>query len=176
MGKDKDRVIRAEDLPYRPCVGIMVLNKQGLVWAGRRIAEGNSEYDGSPQLWQMPQGGIDAGEKPRDAAYRELWEETGIASAELIAVTDDWWNYDFPARGARVDKLYPFRGQRQRWAAFRLAGSEDEITLAAAHTEEPPEFLEWRWRPLTELPAVAPPHRRQQYARVLEAFGHIGPA
>ena len=72
--------VKAEDLPYRPCVGIMVLNKEGLVWSGRRIAEGNSEYDGSPQLWQMPQGGIDPGEDALPAAMRELYEETGITS------------------------------------------------------------------------------------------------
>ncbi|MDY6961225.1 MAG: NUDIX domain-containing protein, partial [Pseudomonadota bacterium] len=75
--------LKAEDLPYRPCVGVMILNEKGLVWAGRRIAEGNSEYDGSPQLWQMPQGGIDKGEDPLAAAYRELYEETGMRTVKL---------------------------------------------------------------------------------------------
>ena len=76
--------IKAEDLPYRPCVGIMVLNKDGLVWAGRRIPIGNSEYDGSPQLWQMPQGGIDKGEDPEKAAYRELYEETRLRAIQTV--------------------------------------------------------------------------------------------
>ncbi len=85
--------IKAEDLPYRPCVGIMVLNREGLVWAGKRIPIGNSEYDGSPQLWQMPQGGIDAGEDPLEAAYRELYEETGMKTVTSAR------------RGKRLDQL-----------------------------------------------------------------------
>ena len=88
--------VKAEDLPYRPCVGVMILNRDGLVWAGRRIADGNSEFDGSPQLWQMPQGGIDKGEDPLDAAYRELYEETGIRTVTLIAEARNLINYDLP--------------------------------------------------------------------------------
>lgn len=92
-----DKKLKAEDLPYRPCVGIMVLNRDGLVWAGRRIPIGNSEYDGSPQLWQMPQGGIDKGEDPEKAAWRELYEETGMTSCRLMAASAGWINYDLPA-------------------------------------------------------------------------------
>src|ERR1700712_1422727 len=88
--------LRAEDLPYRPCVGVMILNRDGLVWAGRRIPVGNSEYDGSSQLWQMPQGGIDKGEDPLDAAYRELYEETGMKTVSLLAEAKEWINYDLP--------------------------------------------------------------------------------
>jgi 8-oxo-dGTP pyrophosphatase MutT (NUDIX family) len=94
-------IVKAEDLPYRPCVGVMVLNRQGLVWAGRRIPEENSEYDGSPQLWQMPQGGIDKGEDPLEAAYRELYEETGMRSVTLLAEAADWINYDLPPQSDR---------------------------------------------------------------------------
>ena len=96
MSKDGNNKVRAEDLPYRPCVGIMVLNAKGLVWAGRRISEGNSEYDGSPQLWQMPQGGIDPGEDPETASLRELYEETGMKSVSLLAEASRWINYDLP--------------------------------------------------------------------------------
>src|SRR5690606_41929822 len=93
--------LHIDDLPYRPCVGVMVLNKDGFVWAGRRIAEGNSEYDGSPQLWQMPQGGIDKGEDPLPAAYRELYEETGRKSVTLPGQTRDWINYEIGRASCR---------------------------------------------------------------------------
>ncbi|MFN3502204.1 MAG: RNA pyrophosphohydrolase, partial [Allorhizobium sp.] len=109
--------VKAEDLPYRPCVGIMVLNREGLVWAGRRLSEGNSEYDGSPQLWQMPQGGIDPGEDPLPAAMRELYEETGMKSVSLLAEAGRWINYDLPAHLIGIGLRGKFRGQTQRWFA-----------------------------------------------------------
>lgn len=167
------------DLPFRPNVGICLFNAAGLVFAGRAIL--NPEGWPDPEVfdvgsdWGLPQGGIDAGEDIVAAARRELWEETGVRSAELIAVTEDWWRYDFPARGARSHKLHPFRGQMQRWAAFRFTGDEREITVAADHCAEPAEFLEWRWRPLADLPTIGALHRRAVYARVAEAFGGIGP-
>ena len=96
MASSDKRTSDPDSLPYRLCVGIMVLNSDGLVWAGRRIAEGNTEYDGSPQLWQMPQGGIDDDEIPYQAALRELYEETGMHSVELLAEAPDWIDYDLP--------------------------------------------------------------------------------
>ena len=121
--------MKAEDLPYRPCVGVMILNRQGLVWAGRRIPVGNSEYDGSPQLWQMPQGGIDKGEDPLDAAYRELYEETGMKTVTLLAEARDWINYDLPPALIGIGLKGKFRGQTQRWFAFRFEGDESEIAI-----------------------------------------------
>src|SRR3954452_10899920 len=109
-----------ETLPYRPCVGIMVLNPDGLVWAGRRIAEENSEYDGSPLLWQMPQGGIDKDEDPLPAARRELFEETGIESATLLAEAPRWINYDLPRELVGIGLKGKYRGQTQKWFAFRF--------------------------------------------------------
>lgn len=168
------------DLPYRPNVGICLFNRAGQVFAGRVYANPFGWPD--PEIfdegsdWGLPQGGIDAGEDVVAAARRELWEETGVTHADLIAVTDAWWSYDFPVRGKRGHKLYPFRGQRQRWAAFRFTGDEAEITVAAEQTVEPAEFREWRWRPLADLPGIGALHRREQYARVVAAFGGIGPA
>ena len=156
-------------LAYRPCAGAVLINRAGLVFAGRRA--GLPADDAT--AWQMPQGGIDAGEDIETAARRELWEETGIRSAELLAITDDWWSYDFPVRAKAGHKLYPFRGQTQRWAAFRFLGSDTEVTVSAEHTAEPAEFVRWAWRRLEDLPNIGALHRRAQYRRVAAAFAHL---
>ncbi|ODN72533.1 RNA pyrophosphohydrolase [Methylobrevis pamukkalensis] len=161
-------------LPYRPNVGICLFNRDGLVFAGRAFPNPFGWPD--PEIfsdgadWGLPQGGIDPGEDIETAARRELHEETGVVSADLLGLTADWWSYEFPVRGSRVHKLHPFRGQTQRWAAFRFTGADDEITITAEHTHEPAEFLEWRWRPLADLPRIGPLHRRATYARVAGAF------
>ncbi|HUG63435.1 MAG TPA: RNA pyrophosphohydrolase [Methylomirabilota bacterium] len=160
------------DLPYRPNVGIVLINAAGLVFAGRSFANPwgwpDPEVFTNGADWCMPQGGIDPGEEIVAAARRELWEETGVTSADLLAVTGSAWRYDFPVRGAPGHKLHPFRGQEQRWAAFRFTGQDSEIHVSAEHTHEPAEFSEWRWRPLGEMPDVAPLHRRAVYRRVVE--------
>lgn len=165
------------DLPYRPNVGICLFNSAGLVWAGRTIRNPHGWPD--PEIfdegsdWSLPQGGIDPGEDIEAAARRELWEETGVRSADLIAITPDWWRYDFPVRARKDHKLYPFRGQQQRWAAFRFTGDESEIVITAEHTHEPAEFLEWRWRELGEMPEIGALHRRAMYRRVADEFARI---
>ena len=102
------------DLPYRRCVGIMVLNRQGLAWAGRRIVIKDDEMEGATQLWQMPQGGIDKGEDPEPAARRELWEETGMQTVSLLAEAPDWINYDLPPELVGIALKGKYRGQTQK--------------------------------------------------------------
>ena len=173
MSHKEPKILRAEDLPYRPCVGVMVINRDGLVWAGRRIPEENSEYDGSPQLWQMPQGGIDKGEEPIEAAWRELYEETGIKTASLVAEAPDWINYDLPPQLIGIGLKGKYRGQTQRWFAFRFEGSEDEIAINPPPGGHAAEFDAWEWKRMEDLPALIVPFKREVSLQVVEAFRHL---
>ena len=165
--------IRADDLPYRPCVGIMVLNSQGLVWAGRRIPIGNSEYDGSPQLWQMPQGGIDKGEDPEAAAYRELYEETGMRTVRLLARASRWFNYDLPEHLIGIGLKGKYRGQTQAWFAFRFEGEDSEIAINPPPGGHEAEFDAWAWRRMEELPDLIVPFKRPVYDNVVAEFARL---
>jgi putative (di)nucleoside polyphosphate hydrolase len=175
MPKDKDerQPVDPETLPYRPCVGIMVLNRDGLVWAGHRVAEGNSEYDGSPQLWQMPQGGIDKGEDPLPAARRELYEETGMESVLLLAEAPRWVNYDLPRHLVGIGLKGKFRGQTQKWFAFRFEGDDSEIRIDPPPGGHEREFDDWAWKPMEELPRLIVPFKRKVYDEVVEMFRHL---
>ncbi len=159
------------DLPLRPNVGIVLVNTEGLVFAGRCFPNPHGWPD--PEIaapgadWCMPQGGVDPGEEIVAAARRELLEETGVASADFVAATPGAFDYDFPVRGAPGHKLHPFRGQRQRWTLFRFTGHDGEIRVDAAHTHEPAEFLEWRWRPIADLLEGGIRHRRAVYTQVI---------
>ncbi|MFO1059117.1 MAG: RNA pyrophosphohydrolase [Dongiaceae bacterium] len=147
------------DLPYRPGVGIMLFGPPGQVLVARRI-------DMPSDAWQMPQGGIDAGEAPLDAAWREMEEEIGTAAAALLAESREWLSYDLP------DELIPrlwggrFRGQRQKWFAFRFTGRDGDIDIA----RENPEFSAWRWAPLEQVPDLIVPFKRTLYQRLVEEF------
>jgi putative (di)nucleoside polyphosphate hydrolase len=169
----KSPPLEATDLPYRPCVGVMVLNSKGLVWAGRRIREGNSEYDGSPQLWQMPQGGIDKHEDPLKAAYRELYEETGIRSVTLLGQSRSWINYDLPTHLIGIGLKGKYRGQTQRWFAFRFEGKESEIAINPPPGGHEAEFDAWEWKPMTTLPDLIVPFKRAVYDQVVAEFVHL---
>jgi putative (di)nucleoside polyphosphate hydrolase len=171
--KEKEKVVRAEDLPYRPCVGIMVLNGDNKVWAGRRLAVGNSEYDGSPQLWQMPQGGIDKDEDPLKAAYRELYEETGIKRVSLLADAGRWINYDLPAHLIGIGLKGKYRGQTQRWYAFRFEGDDSEIAINPPPGGHDAEFDDWAWKPMAELPELIIPFKRPVYEEIVSVFRHL---
>jgi putative (di)nucleoside polyphosphate hydrolase len=149
------------NLPYRPCAGVMLVNREGRVFVGQRI-------DSTLEAWQMPQGGIDPGEDARIAAIRELGEETGIAPdlVELVAEAPDELFYDLPPD--LVGKLWQgkWRGQRQRWFLYRFLGTDSDVHIATAH----PEFRAWRWMDPEDLPAVIVPFKRELYQAVLAAF------
>jgi putative (di)nucleoside polyphosphate hydrolase len=149
-------------LPYRPCVGGMLINRQGLVFVAKRI-------DTLAEAWQMPQGGIDAGEEPRVAVLRELEEEIGTNNAEIIAESREWLSYDLPEH--LMGKLWggKYRGQTQKWFALRFLGQDEEINIATAH----PEFSEWKWAPRESLPELIVPFKRALYQRVVNEFDSV---
>ncbi|MEE2980531.1 MAG: RNA pyrophosphohydrolase [Pseudomonadota bacterium] len=147
---------------YRPGVGIMLLNRHGLVFGGRRI-------DTPGTAWQMPQGGIDEGESPRCAAMRELKEETGIDKAKIIAESRGWLSYDLPPEMAATIWGGRYRGQRQKWFAARFFGYDEDFDLNAHE----PEFAEWKWLEAGDLPRFIVPFKRQLYLDVLAEFRDI---
>ena len=155
---------------YRPCVGVMLLNAQGLVWIGRRFDKVNDE--GTGHWWQMPQGGIDVNEDPKPAALRELAEETAITSAEIIAESRNWYSYDLP--GHLIGKSWggKYRGQTQKWFALRFTGDEAEINLKPPGHKQ--EFDQWRWAGMDEVLDLIVPFKRHVYELVIAEFRHLG--
>ncbi len=150
-----------EDLPYRPCAGVMLVNRHGNIFVGQRL-------DSTLEAWQMPQGGIDPGERPRDTALRELQEETGIApeKVEFIADAGEELYYDLPPE--LVGKIWggKYRGQRQHWFLFRFTGEDSDIDIQTEH----PEFRAWRWAEPSEVPEAIVTFKRDLYRRLFELF------
>jgi putative (di)nucleoside polyphosphate hydrolase len=142
----------------------MVLNRDGRVFVGRRINQDVGE------AWQMPQGGIDEGEDLRDAALRELQEETGITKVRILAETSGWMTYDLPAEAIGVALKGKYRGQKQKWFAVRFSGGESDIDL---NHHDHAEFDDYRWVDIDELTALIVPFKRDVYAKVVEAFRHL---
>ncbi len=153
------------DLPYRPCVGAMLFDHVGRVLVARRAEQPGGEAGAG--AWQLPQGGIDAGEAPRAAVLRELAEEIGTAHAEILGEYPEWLRYDLPPALVGVALGGRYRGQCQRWFALRFLGRDEEIRLDA-HT--PPEFDAWRWAALAEVPALAVGFKRPIYAALAAGF------
>ncbi|WP_170457283.1 RNA pyrophosphohydrolase [Ruegeria arenilitoris] len=148
-------------LPYRPCVGLMLMNDQGQIFVGQR----NDRFE---DAWQMPQGGVDEGESPRAAALRELQEEIGVTPdlVEIVAETDGWLPYDLPHDIVPHIWKGRFRGQEQKWFLLRFLGNDDQIDIQTDH----PEFTRWKWQDPERLIAEIVPFKREVYERVMDAF------
>jgi putative (di)nucleoside polyphosphate hydrolase len=170
MPRPKDPSHNA-DLPYRACVGVMVLNRAGLVFVGRR--RNGPEHVDATHAWQMPQGGIDSGEDTWQAALREVHEETNIRSVERLDEIKEWLTYDIPPEIIGQAWNGRYRGQKQKWYALRFIGDEREIDIAHPPGGHKPEFLAWRWEPMANLPALVIPFKRKVYEQVVSAFGHL---
>lgn len=160
--------MRFEDLPYRPCVGVMVLNRAGLAFVGRRI-DGPEHVD-QTHAWQMPQGGIDRGEQPWPAALRELREETNIRSVERLGEIAEWLKYDIPRQIIGQAWQGRYRGQMQKWFALRFTGNDDEIDVVHPDGAHEAEFAAWRWEPMQNVPDLVVPFKRAVYERVVAEF------
>jgi putative (di)nucleoside polyphosphate hydrolase len=146
------------NLPYRPCVGLALANTHGLVWMGRRI--------GSEDSWQMPQGGIDPGETPAEAAMRELYEETGVTTAEILVESQNWYRYDLPQAVSGRALRGRYRGQEQRWFLLRFTGLDRDIDLKTHHQE----FSAWRWAEPKEILDRIVDFKRPVYEQVFAEF------
>ena len=150
----------SSDLPYRPCVGIMLFNRDGKVFAGKRI-------DQTVEGWQLPQGGIDDGESPRAHALRELKEEAGTDNCEIIAELPGWLTYDLPAHLVGIAFKGKYRGQKQKWFLARFTGKDSDIDLTAHE----PEFSSFQWVSLDALPDLIVPFKRETYKQGGAALG-----
>lgn len=159
------------DLPYRPCVGVALVNRGGLVFIGRRRSHAGPEHVDDHHAWQMPQGGIDPGEDPYRAALRELYEETSVRTVSFLGEAENWYAYDLPGAVSGRAWRGRYRGQRQKWFAFRFEGDETEIEIhrpgGGAHKAE---FDAWRWEKLELMPELIIPFKRIVYENVVSEF------
>ena len=157
-------------LPFRACVGIMLINRDNKVWVGRRKPKWAGDH--AAHIWQMPQGGIEKFEPPRLAALRELREETGVTSVDVVAEHSEWLTYELPEALLGIALKGRYRGQRQKWFAMRFLGEDSEIDISARNGLKA-EFETWRWAPMDLVPKLIVPFKRQVYEDVVSAFGHL---
>lgn len=161
-----------ESLPYRPCVGVALFNRAGLVWIGCRS---DKDAEGEGHWWQMPQGGLDRDEDPFAGARRELYEETSVNTTSLIREAPGWFTYDLPVDLVGQSWGGRYRGQKQKWFALRFQGDDADIDVAhPGGGMHKPEFSEWRWERLERLPELIVPFKRRVYEEVVAAFRDIG--
>lgn len=158
------------ELPLRPCVGIMLINRSGRAWLGRRAPKWLGTK--SAFIWQMPQGGINRNEAPVDAALRELEEETGAHSVDVIGEIPGWLSYELPDHLVGVALKGRYRGQRQKWFAMRFLGADREIDISPRNGHKA-EFDDWQWASIEELPALAVPFKRPVYETVVREFAQF---
>lgn len=158
---------------YRPCVGVMLVNKAGLVFIGRRRNKALREHVAPGHEWQMPQGGIDEGEDAYSAALRELYEETNVTSVSLIGKAPQWYTYDLPDDIAKEAWRGKYRGQRQKWFALRFEGDDGEINIETPGGGHKPEFDAWRWEPVENLANLIIPFKRPVYEQVIAALAPL---
>jgi putative (di)nucleoside polyphosphate hydrolase len=158
---------------YRPCVGVALFNAKGEVFIGRRRRKRSSDHIEEGHEWQMPQGGIDEGESAVDAAVRELREETNVGSVSLLAESTQWLSYDFPADVINQRWGGRYKGQRQKWFAFRFEGTDSDINIHAPAGGHKPEFDQWRWEQLARTPELIIPFKRQVYVAVAKEFARF---
>jgi putative (di)nucleoside polyphosphate hydrolase len=163
-----------KDKPYRPCVGVMLVNRAGLVFMGRRHPGDRVEHDSPEYEWQMPQGGVDKGEDLYAAALRELREETNVSSVSLIAELPEWLTYDLPREFAAKAWKGRYRGQTQKWFALRFEGDDSEIdVLTPDGGKHKPEFILWKWERIERIADMVIPFKRPVYEKVTEAFAPL---
>ena len=168
------RTVDIDAMPYRPCVGVMLVNRDGLVFLGKRRKDDGPEHAPGAYAWQMPQGGIDEGEEPRQAAERELYEETGVRSIALLGEAPEWLVYDLPRHMVEQAWNGRYRGQTMRWFAYRFTGQEREIDIRRpGGGRHKPEFVDWRWGPVDQLTSLIVPFKRGVYEGVVAALGHL---
>lgn len=166
----KPSELSRDALPFRLCVGIMLLNRDGKVWVGRRRPKWAGDH--AAHIWQMPQGGIEKFEPPRIAALRELREETGVTSVDVLQEHSEWLSYELPENLLGIALKGRYRGQRQKWFAMRFLGDDSEIDIGAKLGTKA-EFDTWRWAPIHSVPKLIVPFKRQVYEQVTSAFGHL---